>query len=94
MSKQVSKPSFSLPSLGGKAQQVGKTAKVKAGSAPQKAKKAATSGKGIFGTASTKVKQAAPKGIFGTSSTRGKSSAPAKGGGPLGTRSTRPASGA
>jgi len=74
---------------------VGKTAKIKAGSAPQKAKKAASSGKGLFGTASVKAKQAAPtKGLFGTSSTRGKSTAPAKGGGSLGTRSTRPNSGA
>lgn len=141
-SKQAPKPTFSLPSLGGKAQQVGKTAKVKAGSAPQKAKQAASSGKGLFGlakqaapqkakqaassgkglfgTASVKAKQAAPQkakqaasngkslfgtasvkakqaasttGLFGTASTRGKSSTPAKGGGSLGTRSTRPTSG-
>ena len=72
--KQAPKATFSLPSLGGKAEQVGKTAKVKAGSAPQKAKKAASSGASFFGTGST----------------RGKSSAPAKGGGLLGTRSTKP----
>ena len=98
------KASFSLPSLGGKAKQVGKTAKVKAGSAPQKigfslpslggkAKQVGKTAQVKAGTASTKAKQATPKGIFGTSSTRGKSSSPAKGGGPLGTRSTRPASG-
>ncbi|DBB17653.1 TPA: hypothetical protein ACH3X3_002694 [Trebouxia sp. C0006] len=87
-SKQAPKPTFSLPSLGGKAQQVGKTAKVKAASAPQTAKKAASSGKSLLGTMSVKAKQAAPtKGIFGTASVKAKQSAPTKG--LFGTSSTR-----
>lgn len=83
-SKQAPKPTFSLPSLGGKAQQVGKTAKVKAGSAPQKAKQAASSGKGLFGLAKQatpqKAKQAASsgKGLFGTTSVKAKQAAPQK----------------
>ncbi len=67
---------------------MGKTAKVKAGSAPQKAKKAASNGKSLLGTMSVKAKQAAPtKGIFGTASVKAKQSAPAKG--LFGTSSTR-----
>ncbi|DBA79997.1 TPA: hypothetical protein ACH3X1_008200 [Trebouxia sp. C0004] len=79
-SKQAPKPTFSLPFLGGKAEQVGKTAKVKAGSAPQKAKKAASNGKSLLGTMSVKAKQAAPtKGLFGTASVKAKQSASTKG---------------
>lgn len=71
VSKQTSKSTFSLPSLGGKAR-VGKTAKIKAGSAPQKAKKAVSGGTSFLGTGSTRGKSAPAKGgaSLGTRSTR------------------------
>ena len=94
--KQASRPTFSLPSLGGKAQQVGKTGKIKAAAASNQAKKAASSGAGFFGTGSTRGKSTPPakssgSGLLGTGLTRGKSTPPAKGGesGLFGTGSTR-----
>lgn len=105
MSKQAPKPTFSLPSLGGKASQQGKKLKGQAKQASKQASKPTFSLPSVGGKASqvgktAKIKagsvpQKAKKAVssstsfFGTGSTRGKS-ASAKAGASLGTRSTRP----
>ena len=105
VSKQAPKPSFSLPSLAGKASQQGKKAKGQAKQASKQASKPTLSLPSLGGKASQvgktakvkagsvpqKAKKAVSSGtsFLGTSSTRGKS-APAKATASLGTRSTRP----
>ena len=105
VSKQAPKPSFSLPSLGGKASQQGKKVKGQAKQASKQASKPSFSLPSLGGQASQvgktakikagsvpqKAKKAVSSGtsFFGTGSTRGKT-APAKAGASLGTRSTRP----
>ena len=104
-SKQAPKPSFSLPSLGGKASQQGKKAKGQAKQVSKQASKPTLSLPSVGGKASQvgktakvkagsapqKAKKAVSSGtsFLGTGSTRGKS-APAKAGRSLGTRTTRP----